>query len=50
MRWFTTGLELAGIAGLVVAAALSPLPWLAFAVAGAGLILISRGLTRGGTE
>jgi hypothetical protein len=50
MRWFTTLLEVVGIAGCVVMAALSPLPWVAFGVGGVGLILISRGLTRGGTE
>jgi len=46
----TTLLEVSGIGGLVAAAALSPLPWLAFAVGGAGLILISRGIAGGGTE
>lgn len=50
MRWFTTLLEVVGITGIVAGAALSPLPFLAFVVAGVGLILISRGLTRGGTE
>ncbi len=43
----TTVLEVLGIAGCVVMAWLSPLPWVAFGVAGVGLILISRGLTRG---
>lgn len=42
----TTVLEVLGIGLLVVMAALSPLPWLAFGVAGAGLILISKGITR----
>ena len=40
----TTVLEVLGIAGCVVMAALSPLPWIAFGVAGVGLILVSRGL------
>ena len=50
MRWFTTVLEVVGIALCVLMVGLSPVPWVAFGVAGVGLILISRGLTRGGTE
>lgn len=46
----TTVLELLGIGGCVAMAALSPLPWVAFGVAGVGLILISRGLSREGSE
>ena len=49
MREFvTTALEILGIAGVVVSVALSPVPWLAFAFAGVGLVLVSRGI--GGTE
>jgi hypothetical protein len=44
----TTALELVGIGLVVVTVALSPLPWLSFAVAGVGLILISRGVSAGG--
>ena len=44
----TTALELVGIALVVVTVALSPLPWLAFAFAGAGLLVISRGVSAGG--
>lgn len=43
----TTVLEVLGITGCVVMAALSPVPWVAFGVGGIGLILISRGVTRG---
>jgi hypothetical protein len=43
----TTILEVLGVGGLVAAAALSPLPWLAFAVFGAGCIWFSYGLSRG---
>jgi hypothetical protein len=46
----TTILELLGIAAVVAGVALSPVPWAAFIVGGVGVILVSRGLTRGGTE
>jgi hypothetical protein len=46
VRVVTTLLELVAIGLLVVTAALSPLPWLAFGVAGGGLLFISAGLSR----
>lgn len=42
----TTVLEVVGIGCCVVMAALSPLPWVAFGVAGVGLILLSRGASK----
>ena len=47
-EFFTTALELVGIGLVVTTVALSPLPWLAFAFAGVGLVLISRGVSAGG--